>query len=372
MERPRVLLALDFDGYGRGVLQAILRRHLGERRFDLRVAGWGETADDGGDLAQYAGAIGMFRTPATIARLRDARVAAVNCSMALAESGLPAVVSDHAAEAALAYEHLRLRGIMRFAFVAAGPMAYARGRGDAFRALAGDLPGYVELGFDAPPGGGEALRRILAAALPALPGPLGVFCANDHAARQVVLACAATPLRVGRDLAVVGVGDDELCCALTEPTLSSVAPDLDAVGAAALELLDEILAQGRHDGRTRRLVPPRGLVVRASSDGAACGDAVIGGLLAEVRRRPAAPWDLATLADRAGVSRRTLERRCRRTLGRGIAETVRGLRLEAAERLLRDGEQSVEAIARRCGFGSARRLREAYRLRYGRSPRSAT
>ncbi|GAA2240869.1 AraC family transcriptional regulator [Streptomyces ruber] len=73
----------------------------------------------------------------------------------------------------------------------------------------------------------------------------------------------------------------------------------------------------------------------------------------------------AALAARAGVSPRHLTRLFRAHLGTTPARAVRVARTEAAARLVRSSGLSLAAIARRCGFGSAETLRQAFLDHYG-------
>ena len=80
--------------------------------------------------------------------------------------------------------------------------------------------------------------------------------------------------------------------------------------------------------------------------------------------------DLGTtaLACRAGVSERHLTRLFLDHVGRPPAKFVRETRAEAAARLLTSTALPLAAIARRCGFGSAETLRQAFVGQYGIPP----
>ncbi|MCP2294629.1 Transcriptional regulator GlxA family, contains an amidase domain and an AraC-type DNA-binding HTH domain [Nocardia amikacinitolerans] len=73
----------------------------------------------------------------------------------------------------------------------------------------------------------------------------------------------------------------------------------------------------------------------------------------------------ATLAARAAISTRHLTRLFSTHLGTTPARAVRATRTEAAAHLLRSSRLSLAAIARRCGFGSAQTLRQAFLDHYG-------
>ncbi|NLU68763.1 helix-turn-helix domain-containing protein [Streptomyces sp. HNM0574] len=76
---------------------------------------------------------------------------------------------------------------------------------------------------------------------------------------------------------------------------------------------------------------------------------------------PAGPHDLGTLARRAGVSPRHLARLFRVETGLTPGRYVESVRVEAARALLESGEDPVDTVARRSGFGSAESMRRSFR-----------
>ena len=75
------------------------------------------------------------------------------------------------------------------------------------------------------------------------------------------------------------------------------------------------------------------------------------------------------LADHMSMSVRTLIRTFQRELGTTPAKYVEDVRLEAVSRALEFGGQSLEDIARRCGYNSVDVLRKAFTRRVGLSPK---
>ncbi|MBN9733849.1 MULTISPECIES: helix-turn-helix domain-containing protein [unclassified Pseudonocardia] len=89
-------------------------------------------------------------------------------------------------------------------------------------------------------------------------------------------------------------------------------------------------------------------------------------LLADLAR----PVTLADLAERAGVSVRTLSRRFRDEIGMSPLEWMLRQRVAVARELLETTDLPVEQIAGRCGFGSGAGLRRHFTDAVGVSPRS--
>ncbi|MFL6235690.1 MAG: GlxA family transcriptional regulator [Thermoanaerobaculia bacterium] len=80
---------------------------------------------------------------------------------------------------------------------------------------------------------------------------------------------------------------------------------------------------------------------------------------------------LDELARRAGLSPRHLTRVFRQATGVSIQDYRTRLRLERARSLLRDPGLTLEGIAARCGFESARQLRRVWKEAFGTPPSAA-
>ncbi len=75
---------------------------------------------------------------------------------------------------------------------------------------------------------------------------------------------------------------------------------------------------------------------------------------------PRADWRAEAMAAEAGLSSRSLSRLFQSVLGTSPAEFVDGVRIEAARRALLETAETVESIARDCGFGSRRQMDRAF------------
>ncbi|MEU5645722.1 GlxA family transcriptional regulator [Streptomyces milbemycinicus] len=91
-------------------------------------------------------------------------------------------------------------------------------------------------------------------------------------------------------------------------------------------------------------------------------------VVSAIHADPGARHTVADLAGCAGLSTRHLQRRFTAELGTPPAVYVERVRVEAAQRALVEGEDPVEAIARRYGFGTAETLRRAFHRHAGVSP----
>jgi transcriptional regulator GlxA family with amidase domain len=82
----------------------------------------------------------------------------------------------------------------------------------------------------------------------------------------------------------------------------------------------------------------------------------------------AEPLSLVDIADKAGLSRRQIERLFRQEMGRSPARYYLEIRLDRARHLLVQSSMPVVEVAVACGFVSASHFSKCYRELYGRSP----
>ena len=83
-------------------------------------------------------------------------------------------------------------------------------------------------------------------------------------------------------------------------------------------------------------------------------------VVSAIHADPGSEHGLDNLASRAGLSPRQFQRRFTAEIGAPPAAYVERVRIEAAQRALTEGDDPVETIARRCGFGTAETLRRAF------------
>lgn len=100
----------------------------------------------------------------------------------------------------------------------------------------------------------------------------------------------------------------------------------------------------------------------------ALADPVVGRVLRLVQDDPAHPWTVASLAAKAGVSRAALARRFTDLVGEPPMSYLTGWRLALAADRLRTTDDTIAAIARHVGYGSAFALSSAFKRVYGVSP----
>lgn len=286
-------------------------------------------------------------------------------------SKIPYVYTDNHAIGRLGAEHLLACGFERVAFCGyprSATEGWSAERAKAFQQAAEEAGRSCEVftGRVAAARRWEDLQRELQAWLRRLPTPVGLMACNDVRARHVLEACRALGLRIPHDVAVIGVDNDEMICELTDPPLSSVDQSARRIGYQAAVLLERMMTGHAVDGGV--IVPPIGVVVRASTDTLAIADSEVVQTLQSLRREPWQRPRVDGLAEAVGMSRSSLERRFRRAVGRSIHEEHVRLRIAETRKLIVETDLPLKAVAMRAGFPSLQYMTTFVRRHAGLTP----
>jgi LacI family transcriptional regulator len=379
--RPRVILLIESSrAYGRGCLQGIAAYvrvrgpwsclHI-ERGLAEEVPAWMERLPADGIIARIENA-------ALATFLQHRRLPTVDLRGRFNIPGFAMFDSDHDAIVRLAVEHFLERGFRHIGFCGFAGLDFSDRRRDALiRLLAKHrlVPLMYEMTDVAASASTVTLEsagsrhlRELAAWLKLLPKPAAILACNDSRGRQVLDACAAAELAVPEQIAVVGVDNDEVLCDLSDPPLSSVQPDAMRIGFDGAAALDRMIRLGKPAPRRVRLVSPRQLVVRRSSDVLAINDPVVSSALQIIQREACTGLNVEKLLDQMTISRATLERRFERFLGRSPKDEILRLRLNRVRLQLAESEDTLAQIAEATGFSSVAHLSVSFKNATSLSP----
>ena len=230
---------------------------------------------------------------------------------------------------------------------------------DGFRAVRLSMPRY----FRSP-----QTIDLLARKLVRLPRLCAVFCNNDWEAAAIFNAAALARRKVPEEIALIGVGNEELLCTATEPRLSSVETRLYERGFFAARMLDRMMEEGPPVKQEQLLIAPAGVIERGSSNGFAVADIRLRRLLNLLEKNAAGPVKITEFARRHHLCESTFYRRCVAELGISPKRLLAELRLGLASSRLLDSDDTVAAVAEECGFPSPGALFEEFQRKYGCTP----
>lgn len=362
VRRKRVALFIESSiPYGRGILRGIakyLRAHgpwsifVEQRELGAALPGW---------IAGWKGD-GII-TRSDDPRLRRLRIPMVALNDRTAPDGRrPGILNDNREIGRLAARHLLERGFTKLAFVGPPGEFWAVERLRGVREAAGAVE-VLETGK----GPWEAEQRRLTARLRRLPAPAGLVAANDVHGLRALDACRRAGLEVPEAVAVVGADDDAELCELSDPPLSSVRFNPERVGFEAAGLLDRLMRGGRAPKRTVT-VAPLGVSARMSTDILAVEDEHVARALRYIRKHAWEGMSIKDLLREVPLSRRSLEHRFRRLLGRTPKEEVRRLQVERAKELLAGTDLKISRVSDEAGFHQPAYLSVMFRRTTGMTP----
>ncbi len=213
----------------------------------------------------------------------------------------------------------------------------------------------------------EKSQARLVAWLKELPKPVGIFAANDQLGVRLLEACQRAGIAVPEEVAVVGAENEETLCTFATPPLTSVRYDGQAVGYVAAEMLDRLM-RGQRPRRRSVLVPPRGIVVRNSSDGLVINDPFVAHAARLIRENALTGLNVDQLCGKLNASRSTLDRRMKAALDRTPKEEILRVRFREVERLLRETDLTIDTIAAQTGFAHSHYLQAAFKESHGTTP----
>ena len=378
--RRRVALIIESSrAYGRGLFLGIAKFVREHHEWSVQSEEWKWSDAFPVWLRNWDGdgVIARVETPEMAAFVRQLGVPAVDVRGSVNGSGLPLIDTDDQKVASLAAEHLMHRGFRHYAFCGFVGANYSDKRSHWFRehlALCGfschiftppkQLAEAQTTGYERQ---GLLFQADLERWLVSLPKPIGVMACNDIRGQQVLNLCRRLDLAVPEEVAIIGVDNDEILCELSDPPLSSVAPDTLRIGYDAAVLLDRMMSGGKPPARPV-LIPPRGIVTRRSTEVLALDDRQLAVGLRFIRDHAFDPITIDEVAKVASMCRRVFERRFAMKMGRSPKAEVLRLRLEKVKQLLTDTNWNLSQIAEKTGFNYGEYLHTVFTKKLGVTP----
>ena len=197
--------------------------------------------------------------------------------------------------------------------------------------------------------------------------PIGVFVGGEGEGRMVTQECHRRGWRVPADVAIIAGKNEEHLCENPRPSLTSIEIGYERIGYEAARLLDRWMQGNAPPGEPLR-IPPKGLVVRQSTDFLAVDNDLVAAAMRFISANSQHPIGPEDVAKAIGVETRTLQNHFRRVIDRPIAAEIRRLRIERAKRELVQSDRRLSEIARDTGFGESIRTCEVFRREVGMTP----
>ena len=201
----------------------------------------------------------------------------------------------------------------------------------------------------------------------ALPKPAAVMAAFDERAVEALDACGERKIEVPRQIAVIGVDNDELLCDFSDPPLSSVLPDHVREGMLAAQELNRMLRSRKPTAAATVLCRGKRIIRRESTAPVAPITHLVDEALRYIRRNATTALRVDDVVSHLGVSRRLADLRFKESGELSLARVISNARLDEVAKRLKESDAPIGKIASACSFENLQHLANAFRRRFGTS-----
>ncbi|MGJ8682118.1 XylR family transcriptional regulator [Paraglaciecola sp.] len=323
------------------------------------------------------GIIADFDDPTVQAALVNAKVPVIGVGGSYSNveeyPNVPYVATDNFAVVKCAYEHLKKKGLERFAFYgfpADQNHRWAVEREQAMIKLC-KADGYdcsIYRGHPTRPETWQYTMNRVTDWIQALPNPVGIVSVTDARARHLLQACDHIGKLVPDNISIVGIDDDDIARYLSRISLSSVTQGCFDMGFQAAKLLHRHLDNSGLKNK-RVLVPPLGVSERQSTDFKALKDPFVIQAMHYIRQNACRGIKVDQVLDFVGVSRSNLEQRFKEERGHSIHAEIHNEKLDKASKLLKESDVSTNEVAQVCGYPSLQYMYAVFKKHYNQTPR---
>ncbi|PJG58482.1 D-xylose utilization transcriptional activator XylR [Aeromonas cavernicola] len=284
------------------------------------------------------------------------------------------IATDNDQLVSSAVQHLKARGVTRFAFygVPEHPgKRWAMEREQAFlRLMTNEMyQGIVYRGMETLPDNWQYAQNRLADWLQTLPSHTGIIAVTDARARHLLQACEHLDIAVPEQLCVIGIDNEELTRYLSRVPLSSVAQGTRQMGYQAAKLLHQLLREEAPSTLQRIRVPPAQVVARRSTDYRSLRDPSVIQAMHYIRNHAVRGIKVEQVLDAIGVSRSNLEKRFKEETGQTIHGAIHDEKLQRARQLLTSSALSINEISLSCGYPSVQYFYSVFKKAFASTPR---
>jgi LacI family transcriptional regulator len=213
----------------------------------------------------------------------------------------------------------------------------------------------------------EKEKAALADWLNDLPKPVGLMACNDERSCELIEAANLAGVAIPEEISLIGVDNDELICNLSEPALSSIAFNTEKAGYEAAQLLDRLMDGEKMAGQ-KVIVETVGVVARKSTDVSAIPDSAVVAAIRFIQAHSAQMIRVDDVVNATPLSRRLVERRFRKTVGRSILNEIQRVHVESAAETLLKTDLPITQVAQKSGFSSATHLGVIFKQRMKMTP----
>jgi len=193
-----------------------------------------------------------------------------------------------------------------------------------------------------------------------LPKPIAILASCDIFACHLINVAKEANINMPDEVAILGVNNDNAVCNICDPPLSSISLNFKKAGYSAAKLLDKIISgQDTMHGQCVEILPTH-VETRGSTDVYAINDHDIVQAMKYIRKNSNKPLQVNEIASNVCMSKRSLQMRFTKAVGRSIHDEIVAAHFEIAKILLIETSLPIDEIASRSGFHYTSNMRRAF------------
>lgn len=356
----KILLLIDFsEEYGRALLRGITRYSQlhGPWSFCKMPPFVREKYGIEGILKfarqwEAQGIVAQLYNTRDIQKLIDSGIRVIAQDFKERFTEIPNITSDYEKTGVLAAEYFLSKGYRNFAFYGFKDVVWSRERLQGFADRL-NKSGFEVHHFDNNQNKKHQLwyysQSPLSDWLLRLPKPVALFTCDDNQAAHISGACNLAGIRVPHEVAILGVDNDEMICNMSNPPTSSICLDTENAGYQVAQMMENMIT-GKSFQFQDIMVETTNIVTRQSTDIFAVNDTEVLKALQYIRDHISQKCQVSDVIRAVALSRRALEVRFMKTVGRSIYQEILFRKMEKASQLLLRTKHSIAEIAVLCGF----------------------
>ena len=374
----KILLLMDLDrGWTRGLLAGIAKYskfNSPSRTYRLSQFYWRPEHKRGKDeikrLKEWKADGIITREMDHIGDILKLGVPVVGSEYSGRKLPIPIIKSDTEETGRIAADYFFERGFRSFAYCGYSDTAWSTRRLEGFEKTLKEK-GFEVMSYMKPIAN---LRQLwiseinnMAQWLETLPPSTALMTCSDDRSLHVLEACKVASILVPEEIAILGVDDDEILCELANPPLSSIAFNTEYVGYMAASMLDSMM-NGEKPKTLEIVAKPTYVVSRQSTDVFAVEDKELNKALSYIRNNRLSLIGVSDVVKATNVSRRNLELRFQKQLGRSILNEIRRVHIGQMAEMLIETNYPVAKVAAMLGHSTVENICRYFKKEKGLTP----
>jgi len=278
---------------------------------------------------------------------------------------IPCIVTDNKAIGELGAQYFLHRGFKHFGYCGFNNHFWSKERGDSFSGIIKQMGHSISV-YQPSKSKDASDNEILSIGnwLHTLPLPVAVLACNDDRGEHVIEACGEIGLNVPKQVAVLGVDNDEVFCEMPKPSLSSISINTQKAGYEAAKLLDMLMAGEPMKGQSI-IAKATYVQTRQSTDILAVKDHEVAKAVAFIQEHKNRIVQVSEVVSATFLSRRILENRFLAEIGHPIHKEIMRIRLEEVANMLTKTYMTLSQIALTLGYPDLKHISRLFKKEMG-------